>query len=101
MADQVDLKEENISFVDKSTGEVIKDVSNKSLTIDPFRKNDQADRTGIYVRAQDKDGNWGNFDIAQLDGPSLLAWLRSRGGENPWAETVVATLLDHHVEGLD
>ena len=51
--------------------------------------------TGIYVRAKSPEGRWGTFDIVQLDAPSLLAWLRSRGGDNPWAEDVVGLLLGH------
>ena len=51
--------------------------------------------TGICVRAQKPDGSYASVDVAELDGPSLLAWLRSRGGENPWAENTVALLLGH------
>ena len=50
--------------------------------------------TGIYVRAK-CDGRWGSFDIATLEKESLHKWLRSRGGENPWAEDVVGVLLGH------
>jgi hypothetical protein len=51
--------------------------------------------TGIFVRAQTPDGKWVNADIAQLDEESLTKWLRSRGGDNPWAESVVRILLGH------
>ena len=51
--------------------------------------------TGIYVRAKGTDGKWGSYDIAELDQPSLHSWLRSRGGENPWAENCVMLLLGH------
>jgi hypothetical protein len=51
--------------------------------------------TGIYVRAQNEAGAFGSFDIAHLDRDSLHTWLRSRGGENLWAENVVMTLLGH------
>lgn len=51
--------------------------------------------TGIYVRAQLPDGKWDAVDIIHLDKPSLLEWLRSRGGDNPWAEDVVGILLGH------
>jgi len=34
--------------------------------------------TGIYVRALGIDGHWVNADIAELDKPSLVEWLRSR-----------------------
>ena len=51
--------------------------------------------TGIFVRAQDADGRWHNADISMLDLASLRRWLRSRGGENRWAESVVELLLGH------
>lgn len=53
--------------------------------------------TGIYVRAKRND-RWGSHDIADLDTVSLLRWLRSHGGANAWAESVVCLLL-HHNEG--
>jgi len=49
--------------------------------------------TGIYVRAKNADGHWGNADIAEIDRVSLFRWLRSRGGENLWAENTVMLLL--------
>lgn len=51
-------------------------------------------KTNIYVRAN-LDGNWGSYDIAALESDSLLTWLRSRGGHNPWAENCVLLLLGH------
>lgn len=65
------------------------------MKIDPARwKNNGSDVvTGIFVRAQDPDGNWQSADIWCLEPESLLEWLRSRGGENPYAENVVGTLL--------
>ena len=51
--------------------------------------------TGIYVRAKNPDGNWVDSDISELDKASLHTWLRSRGGENEWAESVVFMLLGH------
>ena len=53
--------------------------------------------TGICVRAM-YGGKWGNYDIAELDLPSLRYWLRSRGGENAWAEAVVEILLGWSTE---
>ena len=50
--------------------------------------------TGIYVRAK-HENKWVNADIITLNAPSLLTWLRSRGGENSWAEGVVFTLLEY------
>ena len=66
------------------------------MKIDPLRC--RFPETGIYVRAQDDKGHWGSFDIAYLDRPSLMMWLRSRGGDNPWAENTVAALLGHDTE---
>lgn len=63
------------------------------LKIDPERR-EHADATGVYVRALDGE-RWTSADIATLDKPSLLAWLRFRGGDNPWAEDVVGVLLGH------
>ena len=65
-----------------------------NLKIDPDRRL-QPVETGIYVRAQHPSGAWQSVDIFDLDKPSLLAWLRSRGGDNPWAEDVVGILLGH------
>lgn len=62
------------------------------LIVDPFRV--ELPETGIYVRAKLGD-QWGTHDIAHLGAASLLAWLRSRGGENPWAENCVGMLLGH------
>ena len=62
------------------------------LTCLPEREGHEA--TGLYVRAKRGD-RWVSVDICELDGPSLLAWLRSRGGDNPWAEDVVGIILGH------
>jgi hypothetical protein len=70
-------------------------VSVQELKIDRERKD--ITETGIYVRALDQEGRWGSHDIAQLDRESLLAWLRSRGGDNLWAENCVLLLLGHEV----
>lgn len=51
--------------------------------------------TGIYVRAKLPNGKWDAVDILLLTKDSLLTWLRSRGGENTWAENCVAILLGH------
>ena len=64
------------------------------LRTDPAR-GDREEQTGIFVRAQNTSGEWVSADIARLDRDSLFAWLRSRGGENLWAENVVLQLLDH------
>lgn len=64
------------------------------LNVDPNRKDAGEPSTGIFVRALDGD-RWDSVDIAQLDRSSLLLWLRSRGGDNPWAEDVVGIILGH------
>ena len=63
----------------------------EDLRVDPERLDTFT--TGIYVRARGIDGKWSNADIADLDRASLDRWLRSRGGENEWAESVVRALL--------
>ena len=67
------------------------------LFADEERQNDSSllGATGVYVRAQFSDGKWGSVDIAILTKESLLSWLKSRGGDNPWAEDVVGILLGH------
>lgn len=68
-----------------------------NLVIDPerWRKYGTENVTGIYVSAKSHDGDWLSADIAVLDKPSLLRWLKSRGGDNAWAEDVVGILLGH------
>jgi hypothetical protein len=61
--------------------------------VDPARR-DRHNSTGFYVRAKDGD-NWASANIAELDADSLYRFLRSRGGDNRWAESVVFGLLDH------
>jgi hypothetical protein len=53
--------------------------------------------TGILVRAKNAWGLWEAVDIAHLSLDSLYEWLRSRGGDNPWAENTVAILLGHEI----
>ncbi len=65
------------------------------LIVDPTRKH--FDIVGIPIRAK-FDGNWGTYDINHLDRASLMIWLRSRGGQNDWAENTVAILLGHEWE---
>lgn len=68
-------------------------MSDRPFLVDPQREEDIYG-TGIYVRAK-REGEWVNADIAHLDKDSLTAFLRSRGGENEWAESVVYILLGH------
>jgi hypothetical protein len=65
-----------------------------NLTVDPERAAQFHGESGIFVRAKDGD-KWVNADIAELDKSSLLAWLRSRGGDNPCAENTVGLLFGH------
>jgi hypothetical protein len=69
-----------------------------NLIVDPdrFEEHGGEGLTGIFIRAQHpKTEKWLSVDIAVLNKPSLLAWLRSRDGDNPWAEDVVGILLGH------
>lgn len=70
------------------------------LEIDPSRLPRDGE-TGIFVRAVQR-GNAGDkfisCDIICLTRESLMRWLRSRGGDNRFAEECVALLLDHHDE---
>jgi len=63
------------------------------LRVDPERLNRDG-QTGIFVRAE-HGGQWGNHDIATLDRLSFFAFLRIRGGENPWAENTLAQMLGY------
>lgn len=63
------------------------------LTVDPERT-DLSNASGIYVRAT-LNGKWGAHDIAELDKASLLRFLRSRGGDNRFAEDCCGIVLGH------
>ena len=67
------------------------------LHIDPERAvmADNLPRTGAFVRAKDQTGKHQSVDITLLNKASLLALLRSRGGQNEWAENTVGLLLGH------
>lgn len=74
------------------------------LKTDPDREQEFANiKTGIYIRAwSDAEDKFVNADIFHLDKESLLEWLKSRGGDNPWAEDVVGILLSHgHLHRTD
>ncbi|OKH14872.1 hypothetical protein NIES592_08320 [Fischerella major NIES-592] len=51
--------------------------------------------TGIPIRAKLRDGGYEAADIGVLEKDSLPAFLRSRGGDNIWAENIVGILLGH------
>ncbi|MGH3999204.1 MAG: hypothetical protein ACRDTJ_17305 [Pseudonocardiaceae bacterium] len=59
-----------------------------NMTVDPIRVD--FGETGIYVRAT-LHGEWGSYDIATLDRPSLQRFLTCRGGSNEWAEGVAVS----------
>jgi hypothetical protein len=63
------------------------------LQIDNERRNQP--ETGINVRARNSLGGWEWIDVAALNKPSLLEWLKSKGGDNLYAENVVGILLGH------
>ena len=65
------------------------------LLIDPHLHKRVIQGTGIFVRAQSHTGYWHSVDISELAPESLLEWLRSRGGDNQWAEDVVGIILGH------
>jgi hypothetical protein len=68
------------------------------LILDPERlkEGDKWEGTGLYVRAFNPiSERWEGHDIVFLAKDSLLSWLRSRGGDNSWAENVVGILLGH------
>ena len=68
------------------------------LLVDQSRLNASGDartETGIFVRAKFPNGKWDTADISWLTKESLTEWLRSRGGENEWAEQVVYILLGY------
>jgi hypothetical protein len=68
-----------------------------ALEVDPARLKRDGE-TGIFVRAVRRNGDGDQFiscDIVCLTRESLFRWLRSRGGDNPWAEECVALLLGH------
>lgn len=64
-----------------------------TLQQDPHRVG--CGETGIYIRAQDINGKFVSCDIAELTKASLLEFLRSRGGDNPWAENCCGIILGH------
>lgn len=55
------------------------------------------EESGVYVRAKVGE-RWENVDAVYLTKESLLEWLRSRGGDNPWAEEFICMLLGHRRE---
>jgi hypothetical protein len=66
-----------------------------TLRIDPGRTSRE---TGIFVRAVSVNGTFHSADISELTKESLFTWLRSRGGDNLWAENTVALLLGYEVD---
>lgn len=70
------------------------------LVVDPGReakRHFMSISTGIFVRAKasPSSAKFVNADIYSLDKTSLLTWLKSRGGDNEWAENTVLILLGH------
>lgn len=72
-------------------------VMTKDLKVDPDRGSINRDlhgSTGIFIRARGLDGNYGSYDIAELDRPSLVEWVKGR--DRLWLEHLVLTLMGHH-----
>lgn len=66
------------------------------LKIDPQRQRTAEESlTGIFVRAQDSEGKWGNADIAELDRPSYEEFCKSRGEVSQWAMSILFHLMGH------
>ena len=74
-----------------------------NLMVSPQRLNHKEQyETGILVRAQDPtDNKFINADIGWLTLASLHQWLKSRGGDNPWAESTVCILLGYSVADIE
>lgn len=66
-------------------------IDHDELHVDQVRL-DTVDETGIYVRAEWR-GNYGSFDIATLDLPSLWRWCERLDKHS--LTILVALLLDH------
>ncbi|MFN6572361.1 hypothetical protein [Dendronalium sp. ChiSLP03b] len=68
-----------------------------NLKVDPTRWNEKEkwEGTGIFIRAQFDDETWEVVEISHLDKASLLAWLKSKGGDNRLAENCIGVLLGH------
>ncbi|MHC5827014.1 MAG: hypothetical protein ACYT04_66880, partial [Nostoc sp.] len=88
----LDEKDEAISYLEK-----ILNCNFMSLKIDPTRwaNHEQWLGTQIFVRAQHPNGVAETVEISLLDKSSLLAWLKSMGGDNRIAENCVGLLLGH------
>lgn len=57
---------------------------------------DTLEPTGFFVHAMLPDNSWDYVDVIYLTNHSLLKWLRSRGGDNHFAENVVLLLFGHN-----
>ncbi len=70
------------------------------LEVDPdqWAVEELRNQTSIYIRAR-VDGQYQAVDIAVLKKESLRAWLKSRGGSNPWAESTVLLMLGYNFKG--
>ena len=68
----------------------------RTQTREDIEKRTGGAETGVFVRAKRTETDrWDSVDIVELDSDSLLTFLRSRNGDNPWAEDVVGILLGH------
>lgn len=78
--------------------DVLKYVPDKAYRTENTGHRFQSD-TRIMVRALTPEDKPVSCDISELDRDSLIRWLRSRGGKNAWAESVVLMMLGHPALG--
>ena len=77
-----------------TSGERVSAASMSGFRVDPERIG--LGETGIFVRALGVDDRWGSHDIAELTRPSLIAWLRIHGRDDPRMPTnTVLAMLGH------
>jgi hypothetical protein len=69
-----------------------------SLKVDPNRVGKV--ESGILVQAS-TDYEMGRYDCMDLDAQSFFEWMRSRGGENEWAENILLTIAGYREKVSD
>lgn len=67
------------------------------VDIERLKKHGDAEVTGIFTRAivEGGDPRERSVDIAVLDNKSLVAFLRSKGGANEFAEDCIGMILGY------
>jgi hypothetical protein len=72
-------------------------MTDDAYNVDPDR--DGAPETAIFVRAR-FNNRFESVDISRLTTQSLKQWLRSRGGQNDYAERTLAMILGHDPDDI-